>query len=169
MKSYDLNDTVAAIATSPGESGIGIVRMSGKDTLSVADKIFVASKGGNPSDFKTYTVHYGWIVSGSKVVDEVILTVMRAPGSYTREDVVEINCHGGIVALRGVLELALENGCRLAQPGEFTKRAFLNGRIDLAQAEAVLDVYFSADQGHWVTVTAATNETVSYMPHRPPV
>jgi tRNA modification GTPase len=140
MKSYDLNDTVAAIATSPGESGIGIVRMSGKDALSVADKIFVAGKGGTPSDFKTYTVHYGWIVSGGKVVDEVILTVMRAPGSYTREDVVEINCHGGIVALRGVLELALENGCRLAQPGEFTKRAFLNGRIDLAQAEAVLDV-----------------------------
>ncbi|HTY44385.1 MAG TPA: tRNA uridine-5-carboxymethylaminomethyl(34) synthesis GTPase MnmE [Patescibacteria group bacterium] len=140
MKSYGLDDTIAAVATSAGESGIGIVRLSGKDALSVAGKIFVARKGGRPSDFKSHTLHYGWISSGGKIIDEVILTIMRAPGSYTREDIVEINCHGGIVPLRKVLELALENGCRLAQPGEFTKRAFLNGRIDLAQAEAVLDV-----------------------------
>ena len=158
-----MNDTIAAIATPIGESGIGIVRISGKDALSIADKIFVSKDRQKPSTFKTYTTHYGWIVnqfSGSKVlkfsnpdlrtneltnqrteiVDEVILTVMRAPRSYTKEDIVEINCHGGIVALRRVLDLVLENGARLAEPGEFTKRAFLNGRIDLAQAEAVLDI-----------------------------
>jgi len=139
MVKYDIHDTVAAIATSVGESGIGIVRISGKEALAVADRIFV-SRGGKPSDFKTYTTHYGWIVKDAKVIDEVILTVMRRPKSYTREDIVEINCHGGILALRAVLDLVLENGCRMAEPGEFTKRAFLNGRIDLAQAEAVLDI-----------------------------
>jgi tRNA modification GTPase len=163
MRNLGLNETIAAIATGMGESGIGIVRMSGKEALKVADKIFLSKNGKKPSNFKTYTTHYGWIVSGCKpqaashrletksmeleacrlkreVIDEVILTVMRAPRSYTKEDVVEINCHGGIVALRRVLDLVLESGCRLAEPGEFTQRAFLNGRIDLAQAEAVLDV-----------------------------
>lgn len=155
IKMHNLNDTIAAIATGVGESGIGIVRMSGKDSLAVADKIFVPKDGKKPSTFKTYTTHYGFIVNPltcypvaplkeknrqTEVIDEVLLTVMRAPKSYTKEDIVEINCHGGIVALRRVLELVLENGCRLAQPGEFTKRAFLNGRIDLAQAEAVLDI-----------------------------
>ncbi len=137
-----LNDTIAAIATSPGEAGIGIVRLSGKGALLVADKIFLAKDKTKPADFKAYTLHYGWIArpSDKAVIDEVILGVMRAPRSYTREDVVEINCHGGIVAMRAVLELVLENGCRLANPGEFTKRAFLNGRIDLSQAEAVLDI-----------------------------
>jgi tRNA modification GTPase len=159
----NINDTIAAIATPIGESGIGIVRISGRDALSVADKIFVSKDGRKSPNFKTYTTHYGWIVSGRRpqaasykqtaknlqpvacsmqqdIVDEVILTVMRAPKSYTKEDIVEINCHGGIVALRNVLDLVLENGCRLARPGEFTQRAFLNGRIDLTQAEAVLDV-----------------------------
>jgi len=156
MKIYDDSDNIAAIATAVGESGIGIVRISGKDVLPVADKIFKSKDGQKPSDFKTYTTHYGWIVSSRKsnlknlqpatnnlqqdIVDEVILTVMRAPRSYTKEDIVEINCHGGIVALRRVLDLVLENGCRMAKPGEFTKRAFLNGRIDLAQAESVLDI-----------------------------
>ncbi len=163
MRNLNLSDTIAAIATSPGESGIGIVRISGNDALKIADKIFVSKDGGKPSDFKTYTVHYGWIVNSpqstvhrpqkknqepwtvdrgpsTEIIDEVILTIMRAPKSYTKEDVVEINCHGGIVALRQVVDLVLGNGCRLAQPGEFTKRAFLNGRIDLSQAEAVLDV-----------------------------
>lgn len=140
MKNINLSDTIAAIATAVGDSGIGIVRMSGKDALPVADKIFVSRGQKIPSAFKTYTTHYGWVVSGQNIIDEVILTVMRSPRSYTKEDVVEINCHGGIVPLRRVLELVLENGCRLAQPGEFTKRAFLNGRIDLAQAEAVLDI-----------------------------
>lgn len=159
LQDINLSDTIAAIATSMGESGIGIVRLSGKDVLSAADRIFVSKDGKCPADFKTYTVHYGWIVdrkqktenrnnlisdfcslSSDCIIDEVILTVMRGPKSYTKEDVVEISCHGGIVALRRVLDLVLENGCRLAQPGEFTKRAFLNGRIDLAQAEAVLDI-----------------------------
>jgi len=163
MVKYNLNDTIAAIATAIGESGIGIVRISGKDAFSIADKIFVCKDKKKPSDFKTYTMHYGWIISSRKpqaagrrleiknmqheacslkqeIIDEVILTIMRAPKSFTKEDVVEINCHGGIVALRTVLELVLEKGARLAEPGEFTKRAFLNGRIDLAQAEAVLDI-----------------------------
>ncbi len=140
MVKHDINDTIAAIATGVGESGIGIVRISGKDALAVADRIFVSRDRKNPSTFKTYTTHYGWVAAGSKVIDEVILTVMRAPKSYTKEDIIEINCHGGILALREVLDLVLENGCRLAEPGEFTKRAFLNGRIDLAQAEAVLDI-----------------------------
>ncbi|MFA5156553.1 MAG: tRNA uridine-5-carboxymethylaminomethyl(34) synthesis GTPase MnmE [Candidatus Omnitrophota bacterium] len=140
---HDFNDTIAAIATAVGESGIGIVRLSGKDALAVADKIFVSKDDKKVPEFKAYTTHYGWIIDKRKPdepVDEVLLTVMRSPKSFTREDVVEINCHGGIIALRSVLDLVLENGCRLAEPGEFTRRAFLNGRIDLAQAEAVLDI-----------------------------
>jgi len=152
MITNDINDTIAAISTPIGESGIGIVRLSGKDALNVADKIFISKDHEKPSDFKTYTTHYGWIMEEPKAksqkpkgkpgefVDEVILTVMRSPRSYTKEDIVEINCHGGILPLRRTLDLVLNNGCRLAGPGEFTQRAFLNGRIDLAQAEAVLDI-----------------------------
>lgn len=152
MVRYNLGDTIAAIATGVGESGIGIVRISGKDALKVVDKIFLSKDSKKPSEFKTYTTHYGWVVDlkdettrqrdneTTKIVDEVILTVMRTPRSYTKEDIVEINCHGGIVALRAALDLVLKNGCRLAEPGEFTQRAFLNGRIDLTQAEAVLDI-----------------------------
>jgi len=146
MFNFNLDDTIAAVATGLGESGIGIVRISGKDALAAADKVFISRGNKRPSDFETYTLHYGWIAANygrggnQEIIDEVLLTVMRAPKSFTREDVVEINCHGGIVATRAVLELVLENGCRLARPGEFTKRAFLNGRIDLAQAEAVADV-----------------------------
>jgi len=144
----NFNDTIAAIATAIGESGIGIVRLSGRDALKSADEIFISKDGKKPSEFKAYTTHYGWIVEDgcrkasppAEFVDEVLLTVMRAPKSFTREDVVEINCHGGIIALRKTLDLVLQNGCRLAEPGEFTRRAFLNGRIDLAQAEAVLDI-----------------------------
>ncbi|MCM8795701.1 MAG: tRNA uridine-5-carboxymethylaminomethyl(34) synthesis GTPase MnmE [Candidatus Omnitrophica bacterium] len=155
MLKINLSDTIAAISTPLGESGIGIVRLSGKEALSIADKIFVSKNGRRPSEFKSYTLHYGWIVDRRmskdedastqtskyrEIIDEVLLSVMRAPYSYTKEDIVEINCHGGIVALRKVLDLVLENGARLAEPGEFTQRAFLNGRIDLAQAEAVLDI-----------------------------
>ena len=146
---FNLSDTIAAISTAPGESGIGIVRMSGKEARAIADKIFVSKDGKKPSAFKSYTLHYGWVVEGSgqqgrnppkDAIDEALVSVMLSPKSYTKEDVVEINCHGGIVAMRAVLDLVLEKGCRLAEPGEFTKRAFLNGRIDLSQAEAVLDV-----------------------------
>jgi len=137
----NFNDTIAAISTSQGQAGIGIVRLSGKQALEIADKIFFAKDGLKPSQMKTYTMHYGWIKDkDGLVIDEAILSLMRAPRSYTKEDVVEINCHGGIIPLRRILELVLENGSRLAQPGEFTRRAFLNGRIDLAQAEAVFDI-----------------------------
>jgi len=136
----DIADTIAAISTPAGEGGIGIVRLSGKAALRIADEIFVSASGIKPSGFKTYTTHYGTVVENGEVIDEAILTVMLAPKSYTREDIVEINCHGGIVVLRDVLQLTLRHGARLAQPGEFTRRAFLSGRIDLAQAEAVIDI-----------------------------
>ncbi len=117
------------------------MRLSGKNALAIADKIFFSKSGKKPSLAKTYTMHYGWIKDKEgAVIDEVILSVMRAPRSYTKEDIVEINCHSGIVVLRKILDLALESGARLAEPGEFTQRAFLNGRIDLTQAEAVLDI-----------------------------
>lgn len=140
MRRFDTTDTIAAIATGMGDSGIGIVRISGQDALKIADKIFVSKANKKIATFRTYTTHYGWVFDRDNTIDEVILTVMRAPRSYTKEDIIEINSHGGIVAQRRVLDLVLENGARLAQPGEFTKRAFLNGRIDLAQAEAVLDI-----------------------------
>ncbi|MFA6384331.1 MAG: tRNA uridine-5-carboxymethylaminomethyl(34) synthesis GTPase MnmE [Candidatus Omnitrophota bacterium] len=134
-------DTIAAIATSSGEAGIGIVRLSGTRALDIADKVFFANDGIKPSRYKTHTIHYGWLGKAPRdIIDEVLITVMRSPRSFTREDVVEINCHGGIVALRRTLELVLASGARIAQPGEFTRRAFINGRIDLSQAEAVLDV-----------------------------
>ncbi|MDD5423699.1 MAG: tRNA uridine-5-carboxymethylaminomethyl(34) synthesis GTPase MnmE [Candidatus Omnitrophica bacterium] len=136
----DTGDTIAAISTPSGEGAIGIVRLSGKGSLGIADKVFRPNGAGSPSGFRSFTVHYGHIVDGNSVVDEALLTVMRAPKSYTKEDMAEINCHGGIVPLRKTLELVLAGGARLAEPGEFTKRAFLNGRIDLTQAEAVLDV-----------------------------
>ncbi|MFA5276732.1 MAG: tRNA uridine-5-carboxymethylaminomethyl(34) synthesis GTPase MnmE [Candidatus Omnitrophota bacterium] len=149
MLKDNLTDTIAAISTPVGEGGIGIVRLSGKDALKIADKIFVSKDGKKPSTFVTYTVHYGWIVARQEtgIIDEVLLTVMRSPRSFTKEDIVEINCHGGIIATRAVLERVLEGACRLAEPGEFTKRAFLNGRIDLAQAEAVLDVIRAKTDG----------------------
>ncbi len=136
----NLQDTIAAISTATGEGGIGIVRLSGKKSLAVANKIFVGLGKKKPTQFKSYSMHYGKIVDRQKIIDEVILTVMRGPKSYTRQDVVEINCHGGMLSLRNILELTLKHGCRLATPGEFTKRAFLNGRLDLAQAEAVIDI-----------------------------
>lgn len=134
-------DTIVAVSTPIGEGGIGIVRMSGCDAVKIADRIFISRARKKPSRFKSHTVHYGHILdSGKRVVDEVLLTVMRSPRTYTKEDVVEINCHGGIVAVRKVLELVVKNGARPAEPGEFTKKAFLSGRLDLPQAEAVLDV-----------------------------
>jgi len=134
-------DTIAAISTPPGEGGIGIVRISGDEALEIADRIYqLGSK--KLSDQPTHTIHYGRVVNpkSNEPIDEVMVTVMRAPKTYTREDVVEINTHGGIVSVNKVLKTVLNNGARLAEPGEFTKRAFLNGRIDLSQAEAVMDV-----------------------------
>lgn len=134
--------TIAAISTPLGEGGIGIVRLSGEDAIEIADRLFYSPKGKTVSQSKSHRVLYGFIKDPStdRFADEVLLTVMRSPNSYTREDVVEINCHGGMLSLRKVLELVLEQGAVLAEPGEFTKRAFLSGRIDLSQAEAVLDL-----------------------------
>lgn len=137
-----LDDTIAAISTPVGEGGIGIVRMSGKDSLSIIEKVFKSYKGKNVKDMKSYTMMYGFIIDPNtdEKIDEVIISYMKAPNTYTREDIVEINCHGGVVAVKRILSLVLKNGARLAEPGEFTKRAFLNGRIDLSQAEAVIDL-----------------------------
>ncbi len=141
MSTIKLDDTIVAISTPVGEGGIGIVRLSGRDALKIADRIFLSKNNKKPSKFKTYTIHYGHIFENeSRIIDEVILTVMRAPRSYTKEDIVEINCHSGIAPLKKILDLVLVSGARLAEPGEFTKRAFLNGRIDILQAESVLDI-----------------------------
>jgi tRNA modification GTPase len=137
-----IDDTIAAISTPIGEGGIGIVRLSGKDSMEIAEKIFYSPKNKSLKQQKSYSVTHGFIknpLTGKKI-DEVLIMIMRSPYTYTREDVVEINCHGGIVPLRKTLELVLKHGARLADPGEFTKRAFINGRIDLSQAEAVLDL-----------------------------
>lgn len=135
-------DTITAISTPVGEGGIGIVRMSGPSAIALAERIFVPVKDGKLSCSESHTVHYGYIKSPGtgEVVDEVLLTVLRSPNTYTAEDMVEINCHGGIMPLKKVLEVCICSGARLAEPGEFTRKAFLNGRIDLAQAEAVLDI-----------------------------
>jgi tRNA modification GTPase len=134
-------ETIAAISTPIGHGGIGIVRLSGSDALKTADKIFISAKKKMLSQIKTHRILYGHIVDPKteETVDEVLVSVMKAPDTYTKEDVVEINCHGGPVPLNRTLGLLLDAGARLAEPGEFTRRAFLNGRIDLAQAEAVLD------------------------------
>jgi len=135
------SDTITAIATPPGFSGIGIVRISGKDALSIADKLFQGKR--RLSELSGYQACYGWVVEEGEKLDEVIALVMRAPRSYTREDVVEFHCHGGPVVLKRVLEAVLRKGARLAEPGEFTMRAFLAGRIDLSQAEAVSQLIFA--------------------------
>jgi tRNA modification GTPase len=136
------DDTIAAVSTPPGEGGIGIVRLSGKEAISIADRIFVSPAGKLPSGARSHSVIYGFIKDPdtSEKIDEVIVTVMRAPRTYTREDVVEINCHGGMLPLRRILGSVISRGARPAEPGEFTRRAFLNGRVDLSQAEAVIDV-----------------------------
>lgn len=135
-----LDDTIAAISTPLGEGGIAVIRVSGDEAISQCDRIFASKQ--SLADVPTHTIHYGFIQdpdTGERI-EEVLVSVMRAPRSFTKEDVVEINCHGGLVSVNKVLELLLRNGVRLAEPGEFTKRAFLNGRIDLSQAEAVIDL-----------------------------
>lgn len=134
-------DTIAAIATALTNSGIGIVRMSGEESLEIIDKIYQSKNGGKIlSQIPSHTIHYGYICDDEKVVDEVMVAIMKAPHSYTMEDTVEINCHGGTLVMKRILETAIKYGARLAEPGEFTKRAFLNGRIDLSQAESVIDL-----------------------------
>jgi tRNA modification GTPase len=133
-------DTIAAIATAVSNAGISIIRISGDEAFSIIDKIYKSKKGKKLSDCNSHTIHYGFIADGDTVIDEVMVLLMKSPHTYTKEDVVEIDCHGGIVVTKKILETVLKYGARLADPGEFTKRAFLNGRIDLSQAEAVSDI-----------------------------
>lgn len=135
-----IDDTIAAVSTPIGEGGIGIVRLSGSDAVAIADSLFCSPKGISLADVASHTIHYGTVQSQDQAIDEVLVSVMRAPRTYTREDIVEINCHGGIVATRAVLDATLKAGARMAERGEFTKRAFVNGRISLDQAKAVLDI-----------------------------
>lgn len=142
-----ISDTIAAIATAMTNSGIGIIRISGPEAIEIADRVFHPKKEGKAlKKEKTYTVHYGTVWDGDEMIDEVLVILMRGPGSYTAEDTVEIDCHGGVLVMKRILETVLKNGARMAEPGEFTKRAFLNGRIDLSQAEAVIDVIQSKNQ-----------------------
>lgn len=140
-----MNDTIAAISTALGVGAISIIRISGESAITIANSVF---RGKDLQKVPTHTIHYGHIVDGEKVIDEVLVTVMKAPKTFTVEDVVEINCHGGIATTKKILELLLKNGARLAEPGEFTKRAFLNGRIDLTEASAVMDlIKVSSEEG----------------------
>ncbi|MDE6567011.1 MAG: tRNA uridine-5-carboxymethylaminomethyl(34) synthesis GTPase MnmE [Lachnospiraceae bacterium] len=140
-------DTIAAIATAVSDSGIGIIRVSGENAIEAVDGLY-RSKGNKKrlSAVKSHTIHYGFIFDDEELLDEVMVAVMKAPNTYTREDTVEIDCHGGILVINRILETLLKHGCRLAEPGEFTKRAFLNGRIDLSEAEAVMDIIHSKNE-----------------------
>jgi len=154
-----IDDTIAAVATPLGEGGLAVVRLSGPQALAVADKSFwpLGKNSRKPSEATSHTIQYGKIVRGGKTVDEVLLAVLRAPRTFTREDTVEITCHGGILPAKLALDTLLENGARLAEPGEFTRRAFLNGRLDLAQAEAVADLIHSRTE----LALAAANEQLA--------
>lgn len=133
-------DTIAAVATAMASSGIGIIRISGNEAVNIADQIFAAKNKRLLKDCPSHTIHYGYIVDENEIVDEVLVMLMKAPNSYTREDTVEIDCHGGVLVMQRILESLIRHGARPAEPGEFTKRAFLNGRIDLTQAESVIDI-----------------------------
>ena len=134
-------DTIAAIATAMSNSGIGVIRISGEDAVEIADKIYRSKNEKKKlSNQKTHTIHYGYIYDEDFLIDEVMVLIMRAPHSFTAEDTIEIDCHGGMLVMNKILETVLKNGARVAEPGEFTKRAFLNGRIDLTKAEAVMDL-----------------------------
>ena len=139
------SDTIAAVSTGMTSAGISMIRISGDQAFVIADQIF-RGPGKAVAEMPSHTINYGFIYDGDRMVDEVLLSVMRAPATYTREDIVEINCHGGIAVTKEVLRVVLERGARLAEPGEFTKRAFLNGRIDLSQAEAVMDLIQSGSR-----------------------
>ena len=140
-------DTIAAIATAMSDSGIGIIRVSGTEAVDVVNKIYRSkNRKKNLSDYATHTINYGFIYDGDEMIDEVMVALMLAPKSYTTEDTVEINCHGGVLVMNRILETVLKNGARMAEPGEFTKRAFLNGRIDLSKAEAVMDLIHSKNE-----------------------
>ena len=138
-----MNDTIAAISTTIGVGAISIIRVSGKDSIKIVNKIF---KGKDLEKVDSHTINYGYIIEDSEIIDEVLVSIMKSPKTFTKEDVVEINTHGGIAITNKVLELLLLNGCRLAEPGEFTKRAFMNGRIDLTEAESVMELISSQNE-----------------------
>lgn len=153
-----MNDTIAAISTTQGVGAISIIRVSGNDAIKIVNKIF---KGKNLETVESHTINYGHIVDKDEVIDEVLISVMKSPKTFTTEDVVEINCHGGISTTNKILELVLNNGARLAEPGEFTKRAFLNGRIDLTQAESVMDLINSKNESKRKVAIKGLNGYVS--------
>ncbi len=140
------NTTIAAISTAMSDAGIGIVRMSGPDAFAIADRVYKGKRDKKLSDQQTHTIHYGYVVDKERMIDEVLVMLMKGPHSYTGEDTVEIDCHGGVYVVKRILELLIERGARPAEPGEFTKRAFLNGKLDLSQAEAVGDLISSRNQ-----------------------
>ncbi len=151
-----MEDTIVAISTSTGVGAISIIRLSGNDALNIASKVFTKDL----TKVDSHTIHYGFIKDKDEKIDEVLVSVMKAPKTFTREDIVEINCHGGIATTNKVLEVLLENGARLAEPGEFTKRAFLNGRIDLLEAEATMDLISSkAESARKISMNTLTGET----------
>ena len=157
-------DTIAAIATGMSNSGIGIVRISGDEALQVISRIY-RNKKGEPKDLgqvRSHTIHYGYIYDGEERLDEVLVMIMKGPNSYTAEDTVEIDCHGGVFIVKKILETVIRNGARTAEPGEFTKRAFLNGRIDLAQAEAVADVIQSTNEYAFDTFVVGSNNNLAH-------
>ena len=156
------NDTIAAIATPHGTGGISVIRVSGSESISICDKIFKAKSKKTLASAKTHTIHYGNIVVDGETIDEVLVSVMRAPNTFTREDTVEINCHGGLVVTEKVLLSVISAGATLASPGEFTKRAFLNGRIDLSQAEAVIDIINSPSS---LALSVAANQLGGALSH----
>ena len=153
-----MEDTIVAISTSLGVGAISIIRVSGKDSIKIVNSIF---KGKNLNKVDSHTINYGHIIDNNEIIDEVLVSIMKAPKTFTMEDVVEINCHGGIATTNRVLELLLTNGCRLAEPGEFTKRAFLNGRIDLLEAEAVMDIINAKTEKSRSTAINKLNGSVS--------
>ena len=151
-----MNDTIAAISTTTGIGAISIIRLSGPESLKIASKVFTKDL----TKVETHTIHYGYIKNNNDKIDEVLVSVMKAPKTFTKEDIVEINCHGGIATTNKVLEILLNNGARLAEPGEFTKRAFLNGRIDLLEAEATMDLISSkSDKARKMSLNTLTGET----------
>ena len=140
------NDTIAAIATGMTNSGIGIIRMSGNQAIEIADQVFRSKSGQKVSEMQSHTIHYGFIFDQDEMIDEIMLLIMKAPQSFTTEDTIEIDCHGGVYVMKRILETVIKNGARPAEPGEFTKRAFLNGRIDLTKAEAIMDLIHSQNE-----------------------
>ena len=151
-----MNDTIAAISTPLGVGAISIIRVSGEDAINIVSKIY---KGKELNKVKSHTINYGHIFENNKLIDEVLVSVMLKPNTFTKENIVEINSHGGIATTNKILELLLSNGCRLAEPGEFTKRAFLNGRIDLIEAEAVMDLINAKTEKQ---VSIAVNQVNGY-------